>query len=829
MLNKRKIILSFILLLTINNVAYCKWIIETVDSSGDAGQYSSIAIDTAVVPNILHISYFDKTQTVLKYAKWNGTSWLIQIVDTNTYTGYLPIIRLDKNKKPHIAYLGIRQLNGGFLKYAKWSDEHWNIEETNQSSIVDDFGFSFVLDSSDNPHCAYLRSYGLNYSTKKNGVWNVQLVDQIGNSGYAGRSISIVVDSANFPHIAYYDLKNNYLKYTSWNGNDWIYSVIDASFRLGKGPSLVIDKNNVSHVIYYSIDKSYYPLYYAVENSSWTIQKIADYGKNCCMVLDSNNNPCISFGTLKYIKYTGNSWINETIDNYNEIDISLAGDPYASSIAIDCNNNSHISYYNGKLKHAYSINNSTPPVLLWAGETNYITDGVNPEIGTSTTVFIFKIKYVDVNNFPNSIGYPKLHVLRKSIDIPNSPFTMNYKSGIYTTGAIYTSSITLTSRSKDYTYYVETYNSVSNIKSNVMFSSGPIVGPFLECNINNIQITSDTAIINYITYDIQNSSFVTYKWQYSIDNTNWIDIFSADITNNYYKLMGSSTVFWTLPSIRYNLVWFRMKCKDVTELESEFSVSNSFSIINNSLPTVAINQLADGLNGNINIQYQLADTEFDILSIKCEYSTNDGVSWKMATVQGSTSSIISANYYGSLAWQSYYDIPNNVAAVIFKIIPYDQFGPGNSKTSNLFTVNNSTANPPILSIDNAFVSNSTVTIYYIAYDINGDSITTTEWQYSKDNISWIDLDYSSILYNDYNPAGSSYIKLKFPWEMEKTIYFRMKGEDNSGNGNVEAFNQNWYTIPYSLFQHSTVVHNGYLYVTGEPLLIIVLIQYIMPK
>ncbi len=375
------------------------WSIETVDATGHQGEYTSIALDSNDNP---HISYFHTitdgfcSDGELKYASWTGDCWELEVVDSSHDTGKKTSLVLDSNNNPHISYI-----SSPGLKYATRAGSAWNIHMVDHNGL----GYtSIALDSSDNPHISYtdfdfffcttdllyakwtgsawtkeiidapgrvrfpsLRldsndnahiSYcdgtdwldnDLKYVQWNGNSWNFQtLASSIGNAGNLVHLTSLALNSADNPHIVYYDFSKGNLRYISWSGSSWDFSTVVGDYRVGIYNSLVLDSQNHPHISYK--DNSQGNLKYSTWTGNiWRIETIdngfSDVGHYTSIAVDSLNWPHISYhdvtnDNLKYAKWDGNSWNVEIVDDSG----SIGGYDY-TSIAVDSKDHPHISYY----------------------------------------------------------------------------------------------------------------------------------------------------------------------------------------------------------------------------------------------------------------------------------------------------------------------------------------------------------------------------------------------------------------------------------------------------------------------------------------------------
>lgn len=313
--------------------------VKIIDSLGNTGTYSSLALDSEGNP---HISYCEGN-IFLKYAYCDGTTWHVETVDHDGWPGLYTSIAIDQNDNPCISYYANYDSE---LRYAAWNGSAWNIQ------VVDSEGGSFTslaIDAKGNPHISYFDGVKseLKYATWNGSSWCIQTVD---SEWRVGECTSIALDSDGNPHISYYDIQQSNLKYASWTSSGWHIQIVEWKGNVGWSTSLEIDSNDKPHISY--LDGSKKVLKYAVLNNHvWDIQVVDSIGaanyqtwRNfTSLALDSNEYPRISYfdgenSILKYAFWNGSSWLIQIVDSTFNVG-------WFSSLALDSANRAHISYY----------------------------------------------------------------------------------------------------------------------------------------------------------------------------------------------------------------------------------------------------------------------------------------------------------------------------------------------------------------------------------------------------------------------------------------------------------------------------------------------------
>ena len=334
------------------------WIIEVVDSGGDTGWETSLALDSRDRP---HISYLDVTDCSLKYATWDGTLWRITTVDPTglcgcggtsiaidsqdqpwiaykwtdslgtirniklahwngsawvfqvvnplgVYAGQFPSLALDSQDRPHVAYYS--DLGGWWtLAYAAWNVSVWNYETVHVTGIAPPsspaaYSISLKLDDLGMPRIAYAGDYNLSYFHLDGGVWQGELLDSHPGPGQSSLQwVSLALDSQGLPYISYYDDNDWDLKYAHWNGTNWTIEVVDFMGSVGASSSIALDSGDNPHISYAhgyeSVPPPYYLYYAQKKGGMWILREIVDAeensGRTSSLALDSHDLPHISY------------------------------------------------------------------------------------------------------------------------------------------------------------------------------------------------------------------------------------------------------------------------------------------------------------------------------------------------------------------------------------------------------------------------------------------------------------------------------------------------------------------------------------------------------
>ena len=159
-------------------------------------------------------------------------------------------------------------------------------------------------------------------------------------------------------------------------------------------------------------------------------------------------------------------------------------------------------------------------------------------------------------------------------------------------------------------------------------------------------------------------------------------------------------------------------------------VSRPFRVDVNEPPRLEIRGLEGEQGDEIAIDYELFDEEGDQLDVKVEFSTDNGATWRPATVSGDTSDISPITYANTVVWQARQDLgAADSSSVAFRITPSDVDVGTPAQITN---VNVDTNRPPSAEVTVAATdATCDVTVSYVIADEENDAVDLVV-EYSDD-------------------------------------------------------------------------------------------------
>lgn len=326
------------------------WASETVDTSG---AFTSLAIDN---DDNVHLSYTVSEQIKYSFRPARDSKWYTMRVDRgNSYTN----ITLDKKGSPAICFTAYGQ-----LKFAQWQDDRWVIQQIAPNAGLIGFSCSVRISADGIPSVSWYQVesggndfYHIRYAFRTDGVWKAHTVDY---GPETGKWNSLQLDVEGKPRLTYSCFECGDLKYSSWNGKEWVIDKVDGGdlakgLHLGPGNSLVLGADGSPRISYEDEKSVKFAKFVA---GHWDIQQVDTIltrpswlAFRTGLALDQEGNPHIVYqdsGALKHTYLDGSGWHVQVV--------TPSGSDYRyGAIAIDHHDTIYISYQDpadGSLKVA---------------------------------------------------------------------------------------------------------------------------------------------------------------------------------------------------------------------------------------------------------------------------------------------------------------------------------------------------------------------------------------------------------------------------------------------------------------------------------------------
>jgi uncharacterized repeat protein (TIGR01451 family) len=265
------------------------WHAETADTGGTdtwVGKYSSLALDTAGYP---HVSYYDETNTALKYAYQDVAGWHTATIDSAGIVGLYTSLALDGADRPHISYYDMTTEQ---VKYAyQDAGGMWHIEIVNPGDPRMATDTSLALNSAVQPSISFAASE-LQYAYRDGSGWHVEAAGLT-----SGTDCSLALDAEGWPHIGLAGYHS--LGYVHKDSGGWHVETVEAGLDVGQYPSLALSTAGRTLISYYDGDKGDLRYAYREQGSqAWhtmAVDQEGDVGQYTSLAVDNQDNPIISY------------------------------------------------------------------------------------------------------------------------------------------------------------------------------------------------------------------------------------------------------------------------------------------------------------------------------------------------------------------------------------------------------------------------------------------------------------------------------------------------------------------------------------------------------
>lgn len=280
--------------------------IQTVDSEGNVGLFSSLAFDAQ---SSAHIAYYAMDTGDLKYARQTDAGWLLETVDATGDTGWYPSLAIRYDGHVFISYydrdqqaLKVAQRDAG----ARWEIaliEKVGLLESPPGVLYlhenpEQFRTSMGIDARGYPVVSYIGNIEKNLKVAWwNGTdWETKLVDPAAPSGGYN---SLAISPQGYPAISYHDIEQGALRYAWWDGRKWQTETVHKyGTNIGLFTSLAFDSAGHPHISYFDDDPD--TLMYAFwKNNAWQIRAMTPGlyhpGFFSSLALDANDRPLVAY------------------------------------------------------------------------------------------------------------------------------------------------------------------------------------------------------------------------------------------------------------------------------------------------------------------------------------------------------------------------------------------------------------------------------------------------------------------------------------------------------------------------------------------------------